>query len=67
MVLIFIFIRNKYSFPCWCYVFRSYGAQICSVYLFLCVEVVTLINQDMRNTDAMSSFDDTVPDRGADP
>ncbi len=28
--MIFIFLRNIYLFPCWCYVFRSYGAQLCS-------------------------------------
>ncbi len=30
LILIFIFVRNNYSFPCWCYVFRSYGAQLYS-------------------------------------
>ncbi len=31
LILVFIFLRNNYSFPCWCYVFWSYGAQLCSV------------------------------------
>jgi hypothetical protein len=31
--LIFIFLRNIYLFPCRCYIFRSYGAQLWSVLL----------------------------------
>ncbi len=45
MVLIFIFIRNKYSFPCWCYVFRSYVAQLFivqKVHLCWCVQARSL-------------------------
>jgi hypothetical protein len=34
LILIFIFLRNINLFPCWCYVFRSYGAQLCSAMIY---------------------------------
>ncbi len=39
---LFIFVRNNNYFPCWCYVFRSYGAQLCSVGLIFCLLYVCL-------------------------